>query len=282
MKKFRIHPATIFFLILLIATGYSSVVIPYLTAIILHELAHAFVAKKLGYSLNKVWILPYGACVSFSNHTFSAKDEIKIAFAGPLINVAVIIITVMLWWIFPSFYSFSYTFVISNFSIALFNLIPAFPLDGGRILTSFLKTKINTNKAYKIATFFNLFFSILFFLIFIISCFYTINFSYALFAIFLFLGIIEGNFQGKYSPIIYEYENKKKDILLVKNLYVNSNTPFYKIISEINRHKFNIIFVKFNNNKIKMITENQFYDLLEKNSLESTFENIYYNTINIK
>lgn len=275
MKNFRIHPATWFFLFLLMVTGFSSVIIPYLFAITFHELAHAFVAKKLGYGLSKVWILPYGACVSFDDYTFKPEDEIKIAIAGPLINVLFIVLTVMLWWIFPVTYVYTYTFVISNFSIALFNLLPAFPLDGGRILSSILKTKYKSKSVYRIICILNFVFSVIFLLIFIISCFYGINFSFGIISIFLFMGIIDGHFQGKYEPLLLQIK-KKKQITSVKSICVSSSVPFYKIVPELNCHKFNVIYVRFPNG-LKLVTEDQFQKFLENSPLDSTFDSIYQN-----
>ena len=187
MKLFKVHPATFLFLILLLITGFSKLVFPYLISILLHEFAHGFIAKKLGYKLNEVWILPYGASITFKEYSFNPNDEIKIAIAGPLMNFILIVITIMLWWIFPSIYTFTYPFVITNFSIALFNLLPAFPLDGGRILNSILKSKLKNNKVYKISSIINFIISIIFFLLFIVSCFIKINFSFGLISIFIFL-----------------------------------------------------------------------------------------------
>lgn len=275
MKKLRIHPATWIFLLFIALTGFGLVLIPYLISITLHELAHAYVAKKCGYSLNKVWILPYGACVSFEEFSFNPSDEIKIAVAGPLMNGFLIIVTVMIWWIFPEIYTHTYSFVLSNFSIMIFNLLPAFPLDGGRILTSLLRTKFKSKTVYKATTFINLLFSILFLVLFIVSAFFKINLTFALMAIFLFIGIFDGKFQGKYSPLFFEAKKKKKEVLAVKTICINSSTPLYKILPEIRSEKFNVVYVRFKNNSIKLLTEIQLQKLFESHSLDDCLEDIY-------
>lgn len=274
MKSFRIHPATYVFIIILLLTGFSSVVLPYLIAITLHELAHAYVAKKLGYGLDKIWILPYGASIKFKQFSFNPTDEIKIAIAGPLMNIILIIITVMLWWIFPSIYASTYLFVITNFSIVIFNMLPAFPLDGGRSLNCLLKLKLKTKTVYKISNYINLFLSLSFLALFIISCFYKINFSFGLISIFLFLGIIDGKFQGTYSPILDTIQPKNKQIMPVKTFMVMSNTPLYKILCQINKFKFNVIYVKFKNDQIKILTEIKLKQLLETYPANQTLEEI--------
>lgn len=278
MKNFRVHPATWLFLLILILTGFEKIILPYIISISLHELAHAHVAKKLGYSLNKVWILPYGACVSYNDFSFQPKDEIKIAIAGPLANAFLICATVMLWWIIPSFYVVSATFVVSNFSIMLFNLLPAFPLDGGRILSAILKLKLKNKTVFKIIFAINLIFSLFFLILFIISAFYKINFSFGLISIFLFLGILDGKFQGKYCPLFSQIEKRKRKILQVKNVYISSSCPLFKFVCEVSKTKFTVFFVEFASGKVKMLTETQISLLCENNSLETPLEKIVKET----
>lgn len=268
MKSLRIHPATFLFLILLLITGYGSVLIPYMISIVIHEFSHAAVAKKLGYCLDKIWILPYGASISFKEHFFNPEDEVKIAIAGPLSNVALLVLTVSLWWVFPPSYVHTYSFAISNFSIAAFNLLPAFPLDGGRILNSILKSKLKASVATKISTVLNFFFSVCFLILFVISCFYTINFSFGLIAIFLFIGIIEGYFQGTYYPILSNLSKRPRQILPVKSFCVESTVPLYKVLSQIGRNKLNIIYVRYPSGQIKIISEEKLKKVLEESSLE--------------
>lgn len=275
MRSLRIHPLTYVFLLILILTGFGSVLIPYILSITLHELAHAYAAKKLGYRLNKIWILPYGACVSFKNLCFSPRDEIKIAFAGPIVNALLLAITVMLWWIFPQTYVLTYTFALSNFSLMIFNLLPAFPLDGGRILTSILKLKFKEKNVYKISFAINLIFSLIFLIIFIISAFFEINFSFGLISIFLFCGIFDGKFNGTYAPLINQIEKKKKEILPVKNIYVNSSAPLFKLLRETSKEKYTIFLVKFSDGKIKTLSEDQLSKVLETYDLNKTLEEIF-------
>lgn len=275
MKALRIHPATFLFLVILFITGFSTAIMPYMIAITLHEFGHAYVAKKCGYKLDKIWILPFGACISFRDFSFDPRDEIKIAFAGPIINLILILLTMTCWWVFPTFYIYTYTFAIANFSIAIFNLLPAFPLDGGRILTGILRINIKPKKVFKIACLINYIFSLIFFLLFIIFIFISINFSFILISIFLFIGTFEGRFQGRYSPILYTKSKKRKiKPIGVKNFCVQSCTPFYKIIPEINSNKYNIIYVQYLNEKVKLVTESQFQRILEKTSLEKCFDDL--------
>lgn len=272
MKSLRIHPATYIFVLILILTGFWAVVIPYLLSVVLHEFGHAIMAKKLGYRLNKIYLLPYGACLSFDEFAFEPTDEIKIALAGPLTNIILIVFCLCLWWLFPSSYVWTYSFVISNFSIAIFNLLPAFPLDGGRVLVGLMSIKNKRKTAFKIAVIFNIVFACVLFALFLVSFFVGINFSFGLLAIFLFFGIIEGRFQGKYSPLLYEFSSNKKEIKNVKSIFVSTDTPIYKILAEFNKHKFNVVYFHLKNGKLKMIDENFMEKIFISNSPQKSLK----------
>ena len=99
-----------------------------------HECAHAFAAAKLGYTLNAVVLMPYGAVIDGDMDGISLKDEAFVAVCGPLCNLATAALFVAAWWFFPTLYAYTDTAYYSSVAIALVNLLPAYPLDGGRIL----------------------------------------------------------------------------------------------------------------------------------------------------
>ena len=108
-----------------------------LTAVI-HELGHAFVADRLGYTLNRIVLMPYGALISGDVENLSYKDECLVALGGPMLNAIIGVVFVAVWWFFPETYAYTDTAVIACFSLAVINLIPAYPLDGGRLLLATL------------------------------------------------------------------------------------------------------------------------------------------------
>jgi stage IV sporulation protein FB len=99
-----------------------------------HECAHAFSASKLGYRLNKIVLMPFGAVIDGDLSGLSNKDEISIALCGPLCNLITAGFFVALWWCFPITYAYTDVACYVSLTIALVNLLPAYPLDGGRIL----------------------------------------------------------------------------------------------------------------------------------------------------
>ncbi len=105
-----------------------------------HELAHAFAAARLGYKLNRVVLMPYGAVIDVDVRRLSFKDELFVALCGPLANLLTALLFVAIWWLYPTVYAFTDTAYYASLTIALVNLLPAYPLDGGRILNAALVT----------------------------------------------------------------------------------------------------------------------------------------------
>lgn len=111
-------------------------------ALIAHEFAHVFIAQSLGYRVFGIELQPFG-CVADMEEIKSLKDAGMIALCGPMLNVVVASVC----YAALSFGDLVYvrSFGDINLAIALINLFPAYPLDGGRILKCLLRKK-NTPK----------------------------------------------------------------------------------------------------------------------------------------
>jgi len=119
--------------------------------VLLHELGHVFVAKAFGISTKDITLYPFGG-IALLQTTPKDKQELLIAIAGPAVNIIIALI------LFGSGLSSTHPVLQSlleiNISLALFNLIPAIPMDGGRIMRSLLslcKVKHATAIATKVS-----------------------------------------------------------------------------------------------------------------------------------
>ncbi len=115
----------------------------------IHELGHMITGILLKLKPKSLNFMPFGISITFETYEYKKLIEIKkiiIALAGPLLNLIICIIA--------SFLHIDTRtkelIIYSNILIALFNLIPIYPLDGGRILKGIIKLKCNETKAYKI------------------------------------------------------------------------------------------------------------------------------------
>jgi Zn-dependent protease len=125
----------------------------------LHEAGHAMAAYRFGIKTKRIVLMPVGDVAG--DESFSAKpmQELLICLAGPLVNT---IIALLLLFFFPAYKGlwplhesigdvasgrFFYHLYILNIAFAVFNLIPAFPMDGGRIFRSFLSIQLSYMRA---------------------------------------------------------------------------------------------------------------------------------------
>ena len=160
-----IHPLTFAFGLYYALTGRIFRFIICTLCALIHELGHSFSASRLGYKLNKITLMPFGAIVSGNIDGLNCRDEIKIALAGPLINLSIGLFFVALWWIFPETYAFTDIIAEVNFSLAIVNFLPIFPLDGGRILSATLKDALGSERAVKVSRIIGTIFSSILFIL---------------------------------------------------------------------------------------------------------------------
>ena len=255
-RKFNVNPAFFIILIWLIFATDIIVAVSYFLVIFIHELGHYYVAKYCGYKLSKFSLSPYGVSLSYYGQTLEQKDEIYIALAGPVVNLVVALITVAFWWMFPTFYLVSYNFVEVNLIIALTNLLPAFPLDGGRVFVSLFSNIVERRKALKITIIFNVVLSVMFFILFFVFCFINFNPTYLLFAVFLTMGVLDLNFLSKYEKINV-FNKKTKNFSKPKIYVINENVKLKDILNKIEGNK-TYLFVLMQENGKSIILSDEF------------------------
>lgn len=130
--------------------------------VILHELGHALTAQRFNIKTREISILPIGGLAQFESIPEKPKEELLVALAGPAVNVLIAGLLFpfvslrgdlgeigTLTRIGPS--NFLLALMDINLWLALFNLIPAFPMDGGRVLRALLAFKVNHARATAIA-----------------------------------------------------------------------------------------------------------------------------------
>ncbi len=112
---------------------------------LVHELAHMFMGIILKLKPKELNVSPFGFSILFEIYEKNEIKKILIAICGPLVNILIALIcyftNIKNEWVELIIYS--------NILIGLFNLLPIYPLDGGRILKSILRTKYNWKKTDK-------------------------------------------------------------------------------------------------------------------------------------
>jgi Zn-dependent protease/CBS domain-containing protein len=137
--------------------------------VVLHELGHSLAAQRYGIEVKEIVLLPLGGVAQLERIPEKPAQEFVIAIAGPAVNGLIAIIMLLLNRIFgiggpPQDTSlmlvgletgavdavFNYIFI-ANLFLAIFNLVPAFPLDGGRVLRALLASRMSYARATAIA-----------------------------------------------------------------------------------------------------------------------------------
>ncbi len=106
-------------------------------SVLVHELAHAFVAQRNGIPVEGITLFIFGGVASISEEPPSARVEFQVAIAGPLASLGLAIFFEALFLLdqqIPLLAAPSVWLARINLMLALFNMIPGFPLDGGRVL----------------------------------------------------------------------------------------------------------------------------------------------------
>jgi Zn-dependent protease/predicted transcriptional regulator len=165
------------------------------TSIVMHEYAHALVAAIFGITAKRITLYPIGGIASIEKLPENPRQELLISGAGPVFSFclgALLLLFSGRDFSMQSLNEYSgvidknniiYTLGVINIVLAVFNLIPAFPMDGGRILRALLAMEYNYIKATTIAAFIG---KVIAGLIIILAIF-TFNFILALIGVFIIL-----------------------------------------------------------------------------------------------
>lgn len=200
-------------------------------AVFLHELGHSVVAIKFGIRVREIVLFIFGGVALMEQIPRNPRQEFLISIAGPFVSFFVAIVSL----IFSNLTSegLSTFFLISTYFngvVAAFNLIPAFPMDGGRVLRSILArrlsyvsaTRISANVGKAIAVFMAIF-----------GFFY--NIWLLLIALFVYLGATEEEKIVTAESLLSRF--RIRDIMTPNVLFVNPETTVAEVIDLMFKHK---------------------------------------------
>lgn len=264
--------ASIGFLILLIIcllTKNVFILANYFLALFLHEYSHYFVAKKRGYELNNIFLGLNGLSIDLKTH-IQAEDEFLIAIAGPIMNIVLCLLCSSFWWITPESYFFTHEFFNANLTLALFNLLPIYPLDGNRILNSILLEKLNIKKAKIIGNIFSIVLSAGFMGLFVWSCYHEINIYFLIFSLFFLTNLETKNT----FDIITRYNyTKLKKIYKISFLYADKSNTLLELYKKLKPTTYTVFLCEANG-VCHQITEQKLIFYVEKYSYDTIIEKI--------
>ena len=188
--------------------------------VVLHELGHALTAKKFKIQTQRITLLPIGGVAMLDKMPDKPKQELLVALAGPAVNV---VIALLLLLIVPiksylllepeeieqflnttGSRSFLFYLFVANIMLVVFNSIPAFPMDGGRVLRALLAMVMDRVKATNIAARTGQVFAVIFF---ILGLFF--NPFLILIALFIFIGAYGENQMVRQTALLEGHKVKE-------------------------------------------------------------------------
>ncbi|EIT85336.1 peptidase M50 [Fictibacillus macauensis ZFHKF-1] len=134
LKKLKIHPLFWLVIMLAIMTGHFRQILYLFLAVFIHEVGHYVGAAYFRWNIKKMELFPFGGVLEVEEHgTRPAKEEVIVALLGPLQHIWLLAVTFwciqMGWWGEDGQW-----FLTINVTLLLFNLLPIWPLDGGKLV----------------------------------------------------------------------------------------------------------------------------------------------------
>lgn len=261
IKIFDIDFSFVFVFIIAYFLGEFKFYFWYVIFLLGHELSHFFVAKKLGYYPKKIKLNFFGAVLE-GDDDFALRDEIKVVLAGPLFNFCAIVFCYLSFWFEPETFCYLNDILLANWALLLFNMLPVFPLDAGRLILLKISGKQTRLKAIKTAKTISVLFVFAVFAMFLLSGFYSFNFSLGTAAVNLMFLVLSNSEDTSYKRQLFisrKFRLLEKG-LLERTIYVKNSLSNYSLFKFIDDHHFNrFVFLDASLKRVRSIDEVEYY-----------------------
>jgi stage IV sporulation protein FB len=252
-------------------------------SIIFHELGHIYTAKMLGKKIYGIRLLAVGLNAYIDEDNCDSLDRILIFISGPLINIFFIAMSLLLKTYFKIEHEYMLFFISVNICLAIFNLLPVLPLDGGKILRELLARRIGlfmTSRYIKRLSIIVVIFLTPLGIIQFIGNNY--NFSILAIGVYIFStlkteGMEAALMNAKY--VVYRRSKLlKRGIYQARDLVVLKSTRLSDVLNCMDFDRFHILHVLDDDLKLlKILTEHEVMEYMLKNNSEITFQEFIEN-----
>ena len=213
-KYIYIDKLTYLFLLLSVLSASFIQIIIIFSLIIVHELGHLLMAKLLKIEIDKIYIYPLGGITKLNmNLNISPLQESLVLLAGPILQLVFYAIYQL---ILPEYQSLIEFY---NYQILFFNLLPIYPLDGGKILNIIVSSKV----PYKLSLRYSIFISYILLIVIILNNIHNLKLNLLIMILLLLYKLFrEGsNIKTLYNKFLLErylHNYKFKDTVIINDI----------------------------------------------------------------
>ncbi len=278
--KIRISHSFLLLILVASATGHGLKVAIIYISIFVHEIAHAIVTKMLGGKVYYLKLLAVGVKISINESYCSNINKIAIYSIGPISNFFLTgLCYILKGSLLNEIIDFDFLIFV-NIYLAVFNLIPILPLDGGKILREIFVFSMGIIDAERCTRNISVFIMIVFTAIIVIQTrLNKINYSFILIAIYIFLNLLS---RGRSvsavnikNILLRKSRILKKGIYPVREVVALKNISLGEIIKRLDFDKFHFINIVDSDLKIiKTISEQDIIDGAIKYNINTTLEEL--------
>ena len=227
-----------------ILIGFKGELIWSFIIVFFHEVMHYITARYFGFVGFDMEILPIGTVLKLKNlDEATPKEDLIISLSGPLINLILAVIFYVLNSFMPQ--NYLYILYLGNFALGFFNLIPALPLDGGRILRDILSLRVIYRRANSITIICSIIMGFI-----LMICYFLMFFSgrnnFNIGIISLFILVTSFKERERIAYIIMGDIIKKKYRFIKKGYIENKSISIYyksnliSILSIVDKNRYNM------------------------------------------
>ncbi|WP_338750417.1 M50 family metallopeptidase [Bacillus sp. FJAT-52991] len=259
LRKVHFHPLMWVMIAFSVVTGHFIDLFMIFLIIAIHELGHAWMALSFQWRIKRVVFLPFGGVAEVDEHgNRPAREELFVILAGPLQHIWLFIAAWLLLkagWMPESLYRNFWQF---NLAVLLFNLLPVYPLDGGKLLMLLVSLRRPFLLTIRLAIIFSAIWLVLLQLLLLL--FLPFHFQAWLIIAYLIVALWREWKDKHYTFIRFLLERHygQKDIAVkLKPLQVSSDTKIASVLEQFRRNTKHIVYVTENGKEIGRLDENE-------------------------
>ena len=269
-KLISVYPSFWILIIVVFALDYAEQFFTIFFSVTVHEISHIIAARYFGLGCSKIIFTPIGEIAIIENmDTKELYKKLLIVLAGPFVNIAIVVFCLLF---FPKMEFLIY----SNLVIAVFNLLPIYPLDGGKVFNYIFSNRIgvlNTNKiGFKLG-------KILGFFIFFMGMIQVIFFPYNISLLCMSIYLTKISKREYINATFQFYKNIMEDsvtekFLPAKIFVANKKTPIKHIINQISYNRYCIVHIVENGEAIANVMQEKIVSFIKLQGINGNMEDI--------